>query len=105
MFIALAATLDDAAAGQPGDTTRELLSAYIAGVNARTPMRLVELDNQLSMDFFGLRAVADSQPLTVIRVIEGIRDDLHRHGDPLDGVLLVGGDEAFPFWRFGNPVS
>jgi hypothetical protein len=106
MFVALAST---AALTDPfrsdGPSAIADVEAYVASVNARTTMRVAVLDDGDSMRFFGLPPTQDRQPVTIRDVIQRIRDELARRGDALDGIFLLGGDDVFPFWQFGNPVA
>lgn len=107
MFVALTSTYGlRSRLGQPasGDLV-ERLEVYAELASDRTPMRVAVLDDDDSMAFFGLRSTLDTQAFVVRELIRLIQDELQRRGDRLDGVLLVGGDDVFPFWRFTNPVA
>src|SRR5262245_38338087 len=91
-------------ASAPDERTVALADRYVDAVRLRVTARLVALEDAESMGHFGLAPTQDRQGIAVQRVIAAIRDDLSGRGDRLDGVVLLGDDTVFPFWRFGNPV-
>ena len=107
MMAALASRigLRDSLGAEQTDAVLALAETYAEHVNRSVAMRLVIVDDEDSMASFHLNPNSTRQPFIVMDVIRQIRDELGRRGETLDGVLLIGGDAIFPFWRFGNPVA
>ncbi len=63
------------------------------------------LDDQNSLDQYGLRGINPADPWAVKQLVTNINAELNRQGKTMKILLIVGGDGIIPFHKLPNPTG
>jgi tetratricopeptide (TPR) repeat protein len=84
---------------------RRLETAQRELVAHQTGLIPVFVDDARSTARFGARPVAPSEPHSIKAAIDEVLQYLTDHGQPIDALLILGGDEIVPFFRVPDPAD